>query len=47
MCIRDRIYSESEIRRIAKVAFEAARKRNKKVCSVDKMNVLELSLIHI
>lgn len=35
------IYSESEIRRIAKVAFEAARRRHKKVCSVDKMNVLE------
>jgi 3-isopropylmalate dehydrogenase len=34
-------YSESEIRRIGRVAFEAARKRNKKVCSVDKMNVLE------
>jgi 3-isopropylmalate dehydrogenase len=35
------IYSESEIRRIGKVAFEAARKRGKRVCSVDKMNVLE------
>ncbi|MBS1198003.1 MAG: 3-isopropylmalate dehydrogenase [Proteobacteria bacterium] len=35
------VYSETEIRRIAKVAFEAARKRSKKVCSVDKMNVLE------
>jgi 3-isopropylmalate dehydrogenase len=35
------IYSESEIRRIGRVAFESARKRNKKVCSVDKMNVLE------
>ncbi|OQA32508.1 MAG: 3-isopropylmalate dehydrogenase [Betaproteobacteria bacterium ADurb.Bin341] len=35
------VYSEHEIRRIAKVAFEAARKRSKKVCSVDKMNVLE------
>ncbi len=35
------VYSESEIRRIARVAFAAARKRNKKVCSVDKMNVLE------
>ncbi|NWG30033.1 MAG: 3-isopropylmalate dehydrogenase [Rhodocyclaceae bacterium] len=35
------IYAESEIRRIARVAFEAARKRNRKVCSVDKMNVLE------
>ncbi len=34
-------YSESEIRRILCVAFEAARKRNKKLCSVDKMNVLE------
>ena len=34
-------YTESEIRRILRVAFEAARKRNKKVCSVDKMNVLE------
>lgn len=35
------VYSESEIRRIARVAFAAARKRSKKVCSVDKMNVLE------
>jgi len=34
-------YTESEIRRILRVAFEAARKRSKKVCSVDKMNVLE------
>ncbi len=34
-------YSESEIRRIAKVSFEAAQKRNKKLCSVDKANVLE------
>ncbi len=36
-------YSESEIRRIAKVAFEAARKRARRVCSVDKANVLETS----
>ena len=35
------IYSESEIRRIGRAAFESARKRHKKVCSVDKMNVLE------
>ena len=35
------IYSESEIRRIVRVAFEAARKRGGRVCSVDKMNVLE------
>lgn len=34
-------YTESEIRRIGRVAFEAAMKRNKWVCSVDKMNVLE------
>jgi 3-isopropylmalate dehydrogenase len=34
-------YTESEIRRILRVAFDAARKRSKKVCSVDKMNVLE------
>lgn len=34
-------YKESEIRRIGKIAFEAAQKRNKKLCSVDKANVLE------
>ncbi|MPS48800.1 3-isopropylmalate dehydrogenase [Methylobacillus sp.] len=34
-------YNESEIRRIAHVAFGIAQKRNKKVCSVDKANVLE------
>lgn len=37
------LYKESEIRRIAKVAFEIAMKRNKKVCSVDKANVLDVS----
>ena len=35
------IYSETEIRRIAHVAFRAASKRQGKLCSVDKMNVLE------
>ena len=35
------VYSESEIRRIGHVAFRAAQMRNKKLCSVDKMNVLE------
>jgi len=35
------VYSESEIRRIGHVAFQAAQKRDKKLCSVDKMNVLE------
>ncbi len=35
------VYSESEIRRIGKVAFDIAAKRNKRLCSVDKANVLE------
>jgi len=35
------VYSESEIRRIAKAAFDIAMKRNRKVCSIDKANVLE------
>jgi 3-isopropylmalate dehydrogenase len=37
------VYDENEIRRIAKWAFEIARKRNKRVCSVDKANVLDSS----
>lgn len=37
------VYSESEIRRIARVAFETAMGRRKKVCSVEKSNVLETS----
>jgi 3-isopropylmalate dehydrogenase len=36
-------YTESEIDRIAKVGFEAAQKRTKRLCSVDKANVLEVS----
>ncbi len=35
------VYSESEIERIAHSAFHIARKRNSRVCSVDKANVLE------
>jgi len=35
------VYSESEVRRIAHVAFDIAMKRGKKLCSVDKANVLE------
>ena len=35
------VYTEAEIDRIARIAFDVARKRNKKVCSVDKANVLE------
>ena len=37
------IYSVSEIERIARVAFDSAMKRNKKLCSVDKANVLDVS----
>jgi Isocitrate/isopropylmalate dehydrogenase len=36
-------YSESEVRRIAHVAFKAAQGRQKRLCSVDKANVLETS----
>ena len=35
------VYSESEIERIGRVAFDIAMKRNRRVCSVDKANVLE------
>ncbi len=34
-------YAESEIRRVAHVAFQAARKRVRRLCSVDKANVLD------
>ncbi len=37
------VYSKMEVERIARKAFEAARTRSKKVCSVDKANVLESS----
>ena len=36
-------YSESEIRRIGRIGFETARKRNHKLCSVEKSNVLDSS----
>ena len=39
------IYSFEEIERIGRVAFEAAQKRNKNLCSVDKANVLEVSVL--
>jgi 3-isopropylmalate dehydrogenase len=38
-------YSTSEIERIAQVAFKAARKRRRKLCSVDKANVLETMVL--
>jgi 3-isopropylmalate dehydrogenase len=37
------VYRESEIIRICKVAFDVAAQRNRRVCSVDKANVLEVS----
>ena len=37
------IYSSSEIKRISKIAFESAMLRNKKVCLIDKANILETS----
>ena len=39
------VYSEPEIRRIARVGFEMARKRGRKLCSVDKANVLDTSIL--
>jgi 3-isopropylmalate dehydrogenase len=39
------VYSESEIKRIGRVAFEMARKRNCRLCSVDKANVLEVTML--
>jgi 3-isopropylmalate dehydrogenase len=38
-------YATSEIERIARVGFETAMKRNKKLCSVDKANVLDTSIL--
>lgn len=37
------VYTEPEVKRIAEIAFTVAQKRNCKVCSVDKANVLEVS----
>jgi 3-isopropylmalate dehydrogenase len=37
------VYAEHEVERVARVAFDAARKRRKKLCSVEKANVLETS----
>ncbi|MDH4246667.1 MAG: 3-isopropylmalate dehydrogenase [Deltaproteobacteria bacterium] len=39
------VYSEHEIERIVRMGFEIARKRRKKLCSVDKSNVLEVSVL--
>jgi 3-isopropylmalate dehydrogenase len=39
------VYSEPEVERIARVAFDMAMKRNKRLCSVDKANVLESTVL--
>jgi len=39
------LYSETEIRRIARVGFETAKSRSGKLCSVDKANVLDTSIL--
>jgi 3-isopropylmalate dehydrogenase len=39
------VYKESEIKRIGRQAFEAARKRGGRLCSVDKANVLEVTML--
>ena len=39
------VYSESEIRRIGRLAFDLARKRGRRLCSVDKANVLEVTVL--
>ncbi|MCR9184641.1 MAG: 3-isopropylmalate dehydrogenase [Halieaceae bacterium] len=39
------VYSESEIRRIGHLAFGLARQRDRRVCSVDKSNVLEVTVL--
>jgi 3-isopropylmalate dehydrogenase len=39
------LYSEPEIRRIARIGFEIAQKRGRKLCSVDKANVLDTSIL--
>ena len=38
-------YNETEIRRIGRLAFEAAQKRSGRLCSVDKANVLEVTML--
>ena len=43
--VNTEVYTTSEIRRVAQVAFELARERGKRVCSVDKANVLESSVL--
>ncbi|MEI8393293.1 MAG: 3-isopropylmalate dehydrogenase [Rhodospirillaceae bacterium] len=43
--INTQVYTSDEIRRVARVAFELARKRSRKLCSVEKANVMETGLL--
>ena len=43
--INTQVYTTSEIQRVARVAFELARKRNNKLCSVEKANVMESGVL--
>ncbi|HLI10442.1 MAG TPA: 3-isopropylmalate dehydrogenase [Alphaproteobacteria bacterium] len=43
--VNTEVYTTSEIRRVARVAFELARQRRKRLCSIDKANVLESSVL--
>jgi len=43
--VNTQVYTTSEIRRVAAVAFELARKRNNKVCSAEKANVMESGVL--
>jgi 3-isopropylmalate dehydrogenase len=43
--VNTQVYTTSEIQRVARIAFELARKRNNKVCSAEKSNVMESGLL--
>ncbi len=43
--VNTQVYTTSEIQRVARVAFELARKRNNKLCSVEKANVMESGVL--
>jgi len=43
--VNTQVYTTPEIRRVARVAFELARKRNNRVCSAEKANVMESGLL--
>jgi len=43
--VNTQVYTDKEIQRVARVAFELAQKRNKKLCSVEKCNVMESGVL--